>query len=121
MHSAPASSARGIASRTREVPLPATGSWNAPGMGGAQADVVLTAPQDGVLHAAREFGQSCRPEAAYVMRPARCHQWRWAWVIMPISVRKDVAFAPERRWLSRKVGLLRVWESARRVSSPAAM
>ncbi|MFD4130547.1 replication-relaxation family protein [Streptomyces globisporus] len=31
-----------------EVPLPATGTWNAPGKGGAQADVVLTAPQDQV-------------------------------------------------------------------------
>ncbi|MFC8176674.1 replication-relaxation family protein [Streptomyces sp. NPDC057325] len=28
--------------------LPATGTWNAPGKGGAQADLVLTAPQDGV-------------------------------------------------------------------------
>ncbi|MEU3743240.1 replication-relaxation family protein [Streptomyces sp. NPDC032198] len=37
-----------IASYWTEVPLPATGSWNAPGKGGAQADIVLTAPQDGV-------------------------------------------------------------------------
>ncbi|MFI8007925.1 replication-relaxation family protein [Streptomyces sp. NPDC086010] len=37
-----------IASYWTEVPLPATGTWNAPGKGGAQADVVLTAPQDGV-------------------------------------------------------------------------
>lgn len=37
-----------IASFWTEVPLPATGTWNAPGKGGAQADVVLTAPQDGV-------------------------------------------------------------------------
>lgn len=37
-----------IASYWTEVPLPATGSWNAPGKGGAQADLVLTAPQDGV-------------------------------------------------------------------------
>ncbi|MFJ5657165.1 replication-relaxation family protein [Streptomyces microflavus] len=36
-----------IASYWTEVPLPATGTWNAPGKGGAQADVVLTAPQDG--------------------------------------------------------------------------
>ncbi|MEU1106632.1 replication-relaxation family protein [Streptomyces tibetensis] len=28
--------------------LPATGTWNAPGKGGAQADIVLTAPQDQV-------------------------------------------------------------------------
>ncbi|MFJ2847064.1 replication-relaxation family protein [Streptomyces griseofuscus] len=27
---------------------PATGTWNAPGKGGAQADIVLTAPQNGV-------------------------------------------------------------------------
>ncbi|MFE2273335.1 replication-relaxation family protein [Streptomyces lavendulae] len=37
-----------IASYWTEVPLPATGTWNAPGKGGAQADLVLTAPQDGV-------------------------------------------------------------------------
>lgn len=37
-----------IASYWTEVPLPATGSWNAPGKGGAQADIVLTAPQDSV-------------------------------------------------------------------------
>ncbi|WP_406003352.1 replication-relaxation family protein [Streptomyces sp. NBC_00829] len=37
-----------IASYWTEIPLPATGTWNAPGKGGAQADVVLTAPQDGV-------------------------------------------------------------------------
>ncbi|MFF5475451.1 replication-relaxation family protein [Streptomyces achromogenes] len=37
-----------IASYWTEVPLPATGTWNAPGRGGAQADIVLTAPQDGV-------------------------------------------------------------------------
>ncbi|MEU7038853.1 replication-relaxation family protein [Streptomyces sp. NPDC046237] len=37
-----------IASYWTEVPLPATGTWNAPGKGGAQADLVLTAPQDQV-------------------------------------------------------------------------
>ncbi|MEV2256910.1 replication-relaxation family protein [Streptomyces sp. NPDC050147] len=37
-----------IASYWTEVPLPATGTWNTPGKGGAQADIVLTAPQDGV-------------------------------------------------------------------------
>ncbi|MFI1576134.1 replication-relaxation family protein [Streptomyces anulatus] len=37
-----------IASYWTEVPLPATGTWNAPGKGGAQADLVLTAPQDRV-------------------------------------------------------------------------
>ncbi|MGF0167597.1 replication-relaxation family protein [Streptomyces koyangensis] len=37
-----------IASYWTEVSLPATGTWNAPGKGGAQADIVLTAPQDGV-------------------------------------------------------------------------
>ncbi|MFE2038597.1 replication-relaxation family protein [Streptomyces scopuliridis] len=35
-----------IASYWTEVPLPATGKWNTPGKGGAQADIVLTAPQD---------------------------------------------------------------------------
>ncbi|MFD6876946.1 MULTISPECIES: replication-relaxation family protein [unclassified Streptomyces] len=35
-----------IASYATEVPLPATGTWGAPGKGGAQADIVLTAPQD---------------------------------------------------------------------------
>ncbi|WP_412079123.1 replication-relaxation family protein [Streptomyces xanthophaeus] len=37
-----------IASYATEVPLPATGTWGAPGKGGAQADIVLTAPQDGI-------------------------------------------------------------------------
>jgi transposase-like protein len=37
-----------ITSYWTEVSLPATGTWNAPGKGGAQADIVLTAPQDGV-------------------------------------------------------------------------
>ncbi|MEV2255854.1 replication-relaxation family protein [Streptomyces sp. NPDC050147] len=37
-----------IASYWTEVPLPATGTWNTPGRGGAQADLVLTAPQAGV-------------------------------------------------------------------------
>ncbi|MGA5361176.1 replication-relaxation family protein [Streptomyces purpurascens] len=37
-----------IASYWTEVSLPATGTWNAPGKGGAQADIVLTAPQDQV-------------------------------------------------------------------------
>ncbi|MEV5358590.1 replication-relaxation family protein [Streptomyces sp. NPDC052693] len=37
-----------IASYWTEIPLPATGTWNAPGKGGAQADIVLTAPQDRV-------------------------------------------------------------------------
>ncbi|MFF5721263.1 replication-relaxation family protein [Streptomyces buecherae] len=37
-----------IASYWTEVPLPATGTWNASGKGGAQTDLVLTAPQDGV-------------------------------------------------------------------------
>ncbi|MEU9108872.1 replication-relaxation family protein [Streptomyces xanthophaeus] len=35
-----------IASYFTEVPLPATGNWNTAGKGGAQADLVLTAPQD---------------------------------------------------------------------------
>ncbi|MET9887637.1 replication-relaxation family protein [Streptomyces sp. NPDC006430] len=35
-----------IASYATEAPLPATGTWGAPGKGGAQADIVLTAPQD---------------------------------------------------------------------------
>ncbi|MFB8016882.1 replication-relaxation family protein, partial [Streptomyces rochei] len=37
-----------IGSYWTEVPLPATGTWSTPGRGGAQADAVLTAPQDGV-------------------------------------------------------------------------
>ncbi|MER7048348.1 replication-relaxation family protein [Streptomyces jumonjinensis] len=37
-----------IGSYGTEIPLPATGTWNAPGKGGAQADIVLTAPQHGV-------------------------------------------------------------------------
>ncbi|MFG3533219.1 replication-relaxation family protein [Streptomyces sp. NPDC047917] len=37
-----------IAQYWTEVPLPATGTWSTPGKGGAQADIVLTAPQDRV-------------------------------------------------------------------------
>ncbi|MGW4994953.1 replication-relaxation family protein [Streptomyces mirabilis] len=37
-----------IASYATEVPLPATGTRSNPGKGGAQADIVLTAPEDGV-------------------------------------------------------------------------
>ncbi|MFB7293597.1 replication-relaxation family protein [Actinacidiphila glaucinigra] len=37
-----------LASYATEVPLPATGTWNAPGRGGAQADIVVTAARDGV-------------------------------------------------------------------------
>ncbi|GHB32556.1 replication-relaxation family protein [Streptomyces chryseus] len=37
-----------IASYATEVPLPATGTWGAPGKGGAQADIVLTAAQAGI-------------------------------------------------------------------------
>ncbi|MEU6557795.1 replication-relaxation family protein [Streptomyces sp. NPDC046915] len=37
-----------IASYTTEVALPATGTWSNPGKGGAQADIVITAPEDGV-------------------------------------------------------------------------
>jgi hypothetical protein len=33
---------------TAAMALPATGTWSNPGKGGAQADVVLTAPEDGV-------------------------------------------------------------------------
>ncbi|MET9880224.1 replication-relaxation family protein [Actinacidiphila glaucinigra] len=36
-----------LASYVTEVPLPATGTWNAPGRGGAQADIVVTARRDG--------------------------------------------------------------------------
>ncbi|OSP38727.1 hypothetical protein B7767_35560 [Streptomyces sp. 13-12-16] len=37
-----------IASCTTEVVLPATGPWSNLGRGGAQADIVITAPEDGV-------------------------------------------------------------------------
>jgi hypothetical protein len=37
-----------IASYATEVALPATGTWSNPGRGGAQADIVITAPEDGV-------------------------------------------------------------------------
>jgi hypothetical protein len=37
-----------LASYATEVALPATGTWSNPGKGGAQADIVLTAPEDGV-------------------------------------------------------------------------
>ncbi|MFF9884215.1 MULTISPECIES: hypothetical protein [Streptomyces] len=38
-----------IASYATEVALPATGTWSNPGRGAAQADIVITAPEDGVL------------------------------------------------------------------------
>ncbi|MFE2053905.1 replication-relaxation family protein [Streptomyces sp. NPDC059459] len=37
-----------IASYATEVALPATGTWANPGKGGAQADIVITAPEDGM-------------------------------------------------------------------------
>ncbi|MER6345339.1 replication-relaxation family protein [Streptomyces sp. NPDC001595] len=37
-----------IASYATEVALPATGTWANPSKGGAQADIVITAPEDGV-------------------------------------------------------------------------
>lgn len=37
-----------IASYATEVALPATGTWSNSGRGGAQADIVITAPEDGV-------------------------------------------------------------------------
>ncbi|WP_052731484.1 hypothetical protein [Streptomyces sp. MBT28] len=37
-----------IASYATEVALPATGTWANPGKGGAQADIVITTPEDGV-------------------------------------------------------------------------
>ncbi|MFF5538648.1 replication-relaxation family protein [Streptomyces cinerochromogenes] len=37
-----------IATYATEVALPATGTWSNPGKGGAQADIVITAPEDGV-------------------------------------------------------------------------
>lgn len=37
-----------VGSYWTEVALPVAGSWSTPGRGGAQADIVLTAPQDGV-------------------------------------------------------------------------
>ncbi|WP_228386290.1 hypothetical protein [Streptomyces katsurahamanus] len=44
------------------IPLPANGTWNARGKGGAQADIVLTAPQDKVPLAAP--GRSFPPAAS---------------------------------------------------------
>ncbi|MER6075366.1 replication-relaxation family protein [Streptomyces sp. NPDC001817] len=37
-----------LASYATEVALPATGTWSNPGRGGAQADIVITVPEDGV-------------------------------------------------------------------------
>ncbi|MEV8106344.1 replication-relaxation family protein [Streptomyces sp. NPDC088135] len=37
-----------LASYATEVALPGTGTWTNPGKGGVQADIVLTAPEDGV-------------------------------------------------------------------------
>ncbi|MCE0446838.1 hypothetical protein LT493_26320 [Streptomyces tricolor] len=36
-----------ISSYATDVALPATGTWSNPGRGGAQADIVITAPEDG--------------------------------------------------------------------------
>ncbi|MEK8141704.1 hypothetical protein NKH18_01010 [Streptomyces sp. M10(2022)] len=58
-----------IASYWTEVPLPATGTWNAPGKGGAQADVVLTAPQDG--------WRCCSSRSTTATRPRRSSPTSW--------------------------------------------
>lgn len=52
-----------IASYATEVPLPATGAWGAPGKGGAQADIVLTAP--------RTRSRCCSLRSTTATRPPR--------------------------------------------------
>ncbi|GAA3246945.1 hypothetical protein GCM10020256_74880 [Streptomyces thermocoprophilus] len=47
-----------IASYATEVALPATGTWSNPGKGGTQADIVITAPEDGAA-AVRGDRQHC--------------------------------------------------------------
>ncbi|MET9695043.1 hypothetical protein ABZY81_42870 [Streptomyces sp. NPDC006514] len=51
-----------IASYATEVPLPATGTWGAPGKGTAQADIVLTAPRPdpAVVHRGRQLPRDRR-------------------------------------------------------------
>ncbi|MEU2565062.1 replication-relaxation family protein [Streptomyces longispororuber] len=84
-----------IASYWTEVALPATGTWNAPGKGGAQADIVLTAPQDGVPllfievdnchETAEELAAKLEKYARFFRRKVKdtdsreCPMWRTRW------------------------------------------
>ncbi|MGA5364227.1 replication-relaxation family protein [Streptomyces purpurascens] len=88
-----------IASYWTEVPLPATGTWNAPGKGGAQADSVLTAPQDGVPllflevdnchESAEEIADKLEKYARFFRRKVKdsdCRErpmWRTRWTAPP--------------------------------------
>ncbi|MFE7537247.1 replication-relaxation family protein [Streptomyces rhizosphaericola] len=96
-----------IASYWTEVPLPATGTWNAPGKGGAQADLVLTAPQDGVPllfievdnchETAEELALKLEKYARFFRRTAKDTDgkerpmWRTRWTAPPGPVRRCAA------------------------------
>lgn len=98
-----------IASYWTEVSLPATGTWNAPGKGGAQADIVLTAPQDGVPllfieadnchESAEELTDKLAKYAGFLRRKVKdtdgCERpmWRTRWSA-PATWSGDATFPP---------------------------
>ncbi|CAL9327285.1 replication-relaxation family protein [Streptomyces sp. SudanB182_2057] len=98
-----------IASYWTEVPLPATGTWNAPGRGGAQADIVLTAPQDGVPllfievdnchETAEELADKLEKYARFFRRKVKDTDgterpmWRTRWTV-PTTSSGDAAHPP---------------------------
>ncbi|HBF85879.1 MAG TPA: hypothetical protein DD420_39970 [Streptomyces sp.] len=98
-----------IASYWTEVPLPATGTWNTPGKGGAQADLVLTAPQDGVPllfievdnchETAEELAAKLEKYARFLRRKVKDTDgrerpmWRTRWSA-PATVSGDATYPP---------------------------
>ncbi|GGU12081.1 replication-relaxation family protein [Streptomyces lateritius] len=98
-----------IASFWTEVSLPATGTWNAPGKGGAQADLVLTAPQDGVPllfievdnchETAEELADKLEKYARFFRRKVKDTDgkerpmWRTRWMV-PTDPRADQPYPP---------------------------
>ncbi|ESQ01735.1 hypothetical protein B590_30158 (plasmid) [Streptomyces sp. PVA_94-07] len=98
-----------IASYWTEVPLPATGTWNTPGKGGAQADLVLTAPQDGVPllfievdnchETAEELAAKLEKYARFLRRKVKDTDgrerpmWRTRWSV-PATVSGDATYPP---------------------------
>ncbi|MEU0060684.1 hypothetical protein [Streptomyces sp. NPDC006334] len=68
-----------IASYATEVALPATGTWSNPGRGGAQVDIVITAPEDGVPLLFVEIDncfESAQVLAAKIDKCLRFCQWK---------------------------------------------
>jgi hypothetical protein len=130
-----------IASYWTEVALPATGTWNAPGRGGAQADIVCIAPQDGVPllfievdnchESAEEIADKLEKYARFFRRKMKdtdgteCPMWRTRWTA-PAGRFGDVPHPPvllvfnrigERnpnRTVPRLMGLTRhLWQGTR--------